>query len=431
MKLPILALLLLFQAATSTTPDPHRFHFLRTLAVSPSGASSAAPRACAALDGTTYEHARAGLADLRLYSAGAELPYALTRSDTPTASDQARVLNLGVRNHNVVFDLQMPHRPYSRVDLDLGLKDFIATARITGENTPNSSGTLLGTFDLFDFFTQGLTRNTTFTVAESSFPFLHVEIAFLGRGHGARDPYPEIVRGATIPPSRLAQTLYTTVAQTSTTQRILRESVVTFRVPAHVPIERVTFDLSGTGPRNFSRTVRIRAKADGDARASQEEVGGNISRLNMTEQGEKLQLESLSVPATVGSNGQVPATVEVGVDNGDDQPVGLSDVRLEMRERKICFDLPAGANSIQMLYGDANLQSPEYDYGRLFDTTTVFREATLQPEAANPAYTPPADTRTLTERHPEILWIALIAVILILGFVAYRSARSTPPPPAF
>ncbi len=431
MKLLIPALLLLLQTAVSTTPDPHRFHFVRTIAVVPQDAGADVPRACAALDATTFEHARGGLADLRLYSAGVELPYALTRSDTPTASDQARVLNLGVHNHDVVFDLQMPHRLYSRVDLELGLKDFIATAKVSGEDSPSGSRTLLGTFDLFDFFTEGLARNTSFSLAESSFAYLHVEISFLGRGHDARDPYPEIVRGATIPPSRLAQTLYTTVAQNSTIRRILRESVVTFRVPAHVPIERVTFDLSDAGPRNFSRTVRIRAKVDGDARASQEEVGGNISRLNMTEQGEKLKLEALSVPATVGANGQGAATVEVGVDNGDDQPVGVRDVRLEMRERKVCFDVPAGSNSIQMFYGDAQLQSPEYDYGRLFDTTTVFREGTLQPELANPAYTPPADTRTLTERHPELLWIALIAVIAILGLVAYRSARSVPPPPAF
>ena len=415
MKLSVVALALLLQ--TPATPDPHRFHFVRAVEVEPGDSV----RACAVLDEAVYEHAAAGLADVRLFGGGTEIPYALTKSDTPTASDPAKVLNLGLRGHDIVFDLEMPHRLYSRVELDLDDHNFIAIAKVYGMDRPGEAGTLLGTFDLFDFLSDGLGRNTAVALAESSFPYLHFAITPLGKGHAARNVYPVIVQGAMVPPSRQAQTLYTSVAETSSLTKVGRESVATFRVPARVPIERVSFELGNGGPRNFSRTVRIRAKADGDARAVQEELGGDISRIDMTQAGEKLRVQKLSVPATVGSNGQAPATVEVGIDNGDDQPVDVREVKLEMRERKICFDAPS--SGAQMFYGDGALQSPQYDFGRIFNPASVVRTASLGPERANPEYVAPVDHRSLTEKYPELLWIALMAMITLLGSVAYRSAK--------
>jgi len=400
------------------TPDPHRFHYVRTVTVAPGDGS---PRACAALDGTLYAHASPGLNDVRLYTGATEIPYAVTVSDTPTASEPATVLNLGRRGHDIVFDLRMPKRLYSRVDLDLDLHDFIAIAKVTGMNRSGEAGTLLGSFDLFDFLTDGLARNTSVALAESSFPYLHFEITPLGKGHAVHDIDPIVVRGAVVPPSRQAQTLYTTVAATAEIKREQRESVTSFHIPAHLPVERIRFELGDGGPRNFSREVRIRAKADGDAAAAQEEVGGTLSRIDMTDEGQKLHLETLTIPATVGSNAQVPASLEIGVSNGDDQPVDIRAVKLEMRERKICFDAPAGP--VKMFYGDNTLPAPEYDYGRIFNTSSSARQATLESETPNPAFAPPADQRSFTARHPHLLWTALIAVIAILGLVAFGSAK--------
>jgi hypothetical protein len=123
----------------------------------------------------------------------------------------------------------------------------------------------------------------------------------------------------------------------------------------------------------------------------------------------------------VGSNAQTGAIVEVAIDNGDDQPVDIKSVKLEMRERKICFDAPSAP--LTMFYGDDELQPPQYDFGRIFDPASPVRLATLGAEQANPAYQPPVDRRTLFERYPELLWIALMAVITVLGTIAYRSAK--------
>jgi hypothetical protein len=66
-----------------------------------------------------------------------------------------------------------------------------------------------------------------------------------------------------------------------------------------------------------------------------------------------------------------------------------------------------------------------YDYAKLFAVSDKAAEATLGPEVLNPVFhPPPEEQRPFTERHPEVLWIALIAVICVLGMVALRSARN-------
>ena len=49
----------------------------------------------------------------------------------------------------------------------------------------------------------------------------------------------------------------------------------------------------------------------------------------------------------------------------------------------------------------------------------------LGPERLNPEYRPlAAEEKPVTERHPEVLWVAVIVVICGLGLVALRSARN-------
>jgi hypothetical protein len=117
--------------------------------------------------------------------------------------------------------------------------------------------------------------------------------------------------------------------------------------------------------------------------------------------------------------------VEVAIENGNDTPLPLTAIRLEMRQRKICFDAPA-AQPLTLFYGDPALTAPQYDYERLFSLSGVTRAAQLSPEQLNPAYRDRPDSRPLTDRHPHLLWIALLVVICILAIVAIRSSRTIP-----
>ena len=137
--------------------------------------------------------------------------------------------------------------------------------------------------------------------------------------------------------------------------------------------------------------------------------------------------QQLSVPAVLGANLQHAARVWIEIENGDEQPLPIAAVRLEMRQRKICFETPAaGGASLALFYGDSRLDAPEYDYARLFVASRAALAAELRPEGLNAKYRAPAAVvRPFAERHPEMLWIALIAAICALGMVALKAAKSS------
>ena len=422
MKSAILLALLLWQAASSLEPvtsDPQYLRYQRTINPSSAGQS------CAVIDPQIFPHAAPSLRDLRLYQAGREVPYAITVSVPQQAdSDVGQVRNLGLRGRNMVFDVEMPNRPYTEITLDLAGQDFLATATVSGTRDPNySNQTRLGEFTLFDLTSQHLSRNTTLHLQETSLPYLHIELAVSpATGNRSFTATPEMVRGVTVPPSREAQSLYTTAATTTTIAQRGRQSVATFVLPERIPVERVSFDLVPTYKANFSRDVRISDRPEGSNPVS-ESLAGTILRVHLTQAGREIRHEQLSVPAILGSNMQSGATVEVAIDNGDDTPLPITAIRLEMRQRKICFDI-AAADALTLFYGDPALSAPKYDYARLFSLSDAMHTAQLGPEQLNPRYHDRPDARPLTDRYPHLLWIVLLVVVCLLAVVAIRSSKT-------
>lgn len=403
-------------------------------------------QACAVLDAQIFPHAAPSLTDLRIFptqGGGREVPYAITLSQAMTEDTQtARVLNLGgggSHGGRIVFDLEMPERAYTGVTLNIdpAVHDFLATATVSGMNAlgDEAKATALGSFTLFDLATQRLSRDTTLPLSESTFRYLHVVLSVAAApGAGSAVGFtPAMVRGAEVPPSRSAQILYTTVAETSNVTTLGRESRATFEVPVRVPVERVSFVLAPGYKGNFSRDVRVSAMAEAAKGAEEdrrvvlpEVVSGSILRVHTNEAGREIRSEQLGVPAILGANLQQPAKVEVAIENGDDEPLPIAAVRLEMRQRKLCFDVPVGAApGLALFYGDPVLVAPVYDYERLFRPSEKPLDAGLGPEMLNPRFQPrPEEERPFTERHPEVLWIALIVVICALGLVALRASRN-------
>lgn len=404
-------------------PKPEPRHFLYTRAVTVAGGGVG--QACVTLDAAVYAHAAASLKDVRLFAGTREVPYALTLSE-PVEADRvaSRMMNLGMREGRIVFDLEMPPRPYTAVVLDLATHDFVAGAEVSGTNAVGETATKLGTFTLFDLGARHLSRDTTLALQETSFRVLHVELtmrAAPGSRLGAVGP--EMVLGATVPPSREAQTLYTVVAQSRTVVQRGRETVISQTVPARVPVERVSFALEPGYKGNFSRSVEVRGRADGSSEEGVERIVGTIERVRLEERGREIRQERLSVPATLGVNLQEGATVEVAVENGDDPPLPLAGVRLEMRERRLCFPSTDPAR-LDLFYGDAALAVPVYDFARLFSPGLGVGVGRLDAEERNAGYVVRvAAAKSLTERHPELLWVALLGVVCVLGVVAVHSAR--------
>ncbi len=458
------AALLLQAAAGPPVAQPRYMRYMRALSVpQPSG------QGCATLDADTFAHAAPSLIDLRIFPSAAqaaggaalrEVPYAITMSESANQdTTEARVLNLGENGRSISFDLQMPQRPYSTVDLELdpALHDFLGTATVVASDQLGAKARTVsfGSFTVFDLTAQHLSRSTRLMLPESTFPYLRVTLAMSDAPggdapqSGAARFVPSVVEGAVVPPSRETQAIYTTVEQSGGAAVSGRESVARFEIPARVPVERIAFVVAPGFKGNFSRDVRITATAERPTKGSRatgvsavnsdaggmeedtrppvpEVVTGTILRVNANEAGRQIATEQLTVPAVLGANLQQPAKVEVAIENGDDQPLPIVGVKLEMRERRLCFDTSAAAaGQIALYYGDPALFAPVYEYERLFTPAEKPVAVALGPQLANPDFRPrPGPPLSFTERHPEVLWIALVLAIAALGLVALRSGKS-------
>jgi hypothetical protein len=416
-------ILLLVMAAA--TPEVRYFHYDRPVAA-PAGRAG---QTCAALDAAVFAHAAAGLGDVRLYrgtgSESQETPYAI-REAVPMEERPKEIapLNLGHHGVHTTFEAVMPAGRYSDVELDITAKDFIATATVTGAQTETGrEGTELGFYTIFDLTGQKLGRSTVLHLPESDFRYLYFSIDGPVK--------PEDVAGLSVERGA-AKLQYVTVADTNQVTQKGKQSVVTFKVPGQVPVERIEF-VVGSQPQNFSRDVTVKAKPviagkqETDAEPpAQVETAGNLLRLHTTRDGHRIDEEHLAIDAPWVGFGDAESTWTMIVDNGDDPPLAIEDVKLEMAERQLCFDAEAGA-SYMFYYGDAALAAPRYDYAKLFVPDTNAAQVTFGPEKENPQYKKRPDARPFTERHPALLWVTLIAVVLVLGAVALRTAKQSAP----
>jgi hypothetical protein len=398
------------------TPQIRYFRYQRPIQNTP----QQAVQTCVVLDPAIFAHAAPQLTDLRLYQGDAETPYVIHRDAPVEAADRPiALLNLGRRDGQIVFDAAMPEGTYSDLQLPVTARDFIATVTVYGsQSSAERPQTKLGIYTIFDFTRQRLGRSTVLHLPPSNFPYLHLSITGPLR--------PDEVAGLSIArlPGSLPQ--YQTVTESSLVQQKGRTSIIEFTVPAHVPIDRVSFTPAAT-PAQFSRDVTVSvapaSPPSSDDREPPQPVTsyGNLLRVHSNQSGHRIDEEHLAVDAPPESSA-APSKWTITINNGDDAPLNLQSVRLQMIERKLCFQADGNA-SYMLFYGDPALSAPQYDYARLFTLQANAAVAAAGPEQLNPNYQPRPDQRPFTERHPILLWFALIAVIASLGFIGVRSAR--------
>jgi Protein of unknown function (DUF3999) len=413
---------LVLLAVAAVTPQPQYFRYERPLTVAPASAGTA--QACFVLDGGVFARAATGLADLRLYRDTTETPYAIREAAQAEPTQQEiPPLNLGHKGAHTTFEAVMPEGRYSDIDLDIAEKDFIATVAVTGAQTEGGrEGTELGLFTIFDLTGQKLGRSTVLHLPESDLKYLYFSI------EGAVKPAD--VHGLSIRREPARQTPYVTVAETSQVAQEGHSTKAEFKVPAHVPVDRVEFAV-GEAAKNFSREVTVKATAVPAAPLRSDEeppqpvvATGNLLRVHGVHDGHQIDEEQLTIDAPWFNFGDDATNWTVTIDNGDDTPLAITAVRLEMAERRLCFDAAPGAK-YTLYYGDPVLTAPRYDYATLFAAEKNPALAQLGPEQPNPEYRARPDERPFTERHPGLLWAALILVIVVLGMVALRTAKGT------
>lgn len=386
-----------------TSPAIFYFKYQRQI-----GTASASGQHYAVVDETVWQHALPNLDDLRLYAAGKEIPYARRTmwGSRETEQKTVRLLQPGTLSGKTQFLLDMSGVPeYDRITLTLSTKNYVAHARVEGQD--DSHGTQwanLGTTTLFDLSEERLGHNSTLQIPVSTYKYLRVTVDGLVK--------PSDIQSVTAGIERAQEAVWRDLNSELKRTQEGNDTVLTFAVPENVPVERVMLAVD-PAQGNFQRAIEMQSNKGSTTAV------GEISRIHMQRSGGKIDVDQTWLSLSATSLGQL----RVVIHNGDDAPLRITRARLQQYERRIYFDCDAGA-SLGLYYGDQKLNAPVYDYAKLFQSDVSAGQVQMGAEEANTGYTGRPDDRPWSERHPAVLWAAILAAVAILGGIAVRSIKT-------
>jgi hypothetical protein len=387
-------------------------------------APSAAPETCVALPLELLPHAAPQLEDLRLMAGDREVAYQLRISSdvAEQVGRPAQILNLGKRDGAISFDVDMTEPRYSRMLLKMARSHFSVLVHVTGIDRPGEAGVAFPEIAYSSDTPEDEPQIKLILLPESDFRYLHFEIQTL-----ALEPVtPRDIAGVDVLVESAEPPRYVQAALASGPQQKPHETIYEFAVPANVPLDRLSFT-SDDPNAVFSRTADLERFP-----SSPSQIAATVEEAGTAKRATPVQSEGITL-ARLPDTKRQPQTIHLGlgamssastvrltVQNGDDAPLALHGITLEMRERRVCF-LRKANTSYTLRYGDPSLGPPRYD---LTPIEAVAADASISTLGAERALTPEtAAERPFTERHPVMLWVALIIVVGTLGVVALRSAK--------
>jgi hypothetical protein len=363
---------------------------------------------CLVVDETIWPHARPDLADLRLFAGERETPYILVTKYGSLEQDrqELRVFQQSSLGGKTQFLIDMTGiAEYDHVSLKITARDYVAHVRVEGADDLHSQRwAVLGDSIIYNLYRDNLGSNTTLRLPRATFRYLRVTI------DGPVNP--RDVAGAASEVRREERPTWVDLSPAPQQVQQGKDTVITFAVPANVPVERVSLDVDPAQP-NFRRDVEIQDETGRSLGSSE------INRIHMVRAGRRIDSEQYQASLY----GVVAKTIKVIIHNGDDSPLKLTGARLQQQQRRIYFDAP-GTGDLTLFYGDEKLEQPVYDYAKLFQELPSAPIALPGPEKANAAYTGRPDERPWSERHPAVLWTAIVTAVLTLGALALRSMKT-------
>ncbi|HKW75336.1 MAG TPA: DUF3999 family protein [Terriglobales bacterium] len=361
-----------------------------------------------AIDETVWQHARRGLGDLRLNNGTTEIPYALAteRGSSRNERKDVRVFQQASLRGKTQFLIDMSGvAEYDHVELKLGTRNFVAHAMVEGQDDLHGQNwARLGESILYDLSKENLGRNMVLRLPRSAYKYLRVTIDGPVK--------PEDVAGASSELRQEEKPVWRDVSAQPQVENKDKQTTLTFTLPENVPVDEIVFEID-PAQRDFRRDISIENESGGYLGS------GEISRVHMVRSGLKIDSDDHEVSlAEVGQK-----QLKVVIHNGDDPPLKLNSAHLKQYERRLYFDAPV-KSTLTLYYGDEKLDSPVYDYAKLFLKDRNAQEAQFGAEAQNQAYTGRPDDRPWSERHPALLWGAIVAAVLVLGSIALKSMRA-------
>ena len=340
-------------------------------------------------------HAAPSLKDLRLYQGGrgASLCHHAQRAGAAGWRPLPAFMNLGTRGHTIVFDLAMPTSPLYRRRTSIFQVVTLSCDCHRHRRRYSAVFERDSSWELYSLRFDGAAplRQLHASFAGVQFPLSAccldcfgctrtraASLQVLGWSKGRRFR-PAARHSLSILLSLKIEVSFGRVA------RALRSS----RCRSVFLSSESRFVLAPNFKANFSRDVHVSDRPAGTPQSAAETIDGTIFRVHLTQAAREIRQQQLSVPATLGANMQGPASVKVTIENGDDTPLPVIAVRLEMRQRKLCFNAPT-TQAMTLFYGDAGLQHPEYDYPRFFVAARPYRYGAVRSRATESYLSCPA-----------------------------------------
>jgi Protein of unknown function (DUF3999) len=365
-----------------------------------------------------YPHCQPGCQDVRIVdSNGQEVPYVLQARHAPINLEEhaARVIEnsfVAGQYTQVIGDLGDRHPNYDRVKVETSRPDFIVWAEVALSNDAKNWRIVEARAPIARFRSRAVDGTQTIPFRGLSSRYIRVRIA----DPSAQFPVNAIrmlneeYQGAQ---TRNVAVAFAEEKSTDPTESTYRTTLASL----NQPISELQI---ATDTAEFYRAVRISGSSDGQEWS----YWGSGVVYRYHQRGTSRELLRLEFPETTGNK-----FLRVEVINGDDQALANLQVTLSAVPRTLTFKQAAG-QPYRLVYGNEKAFRPQYDLGRYFDSglsKPVDRVLALGPEEETANY---RDPRPFTERHPELLWSALGAAILLIGLTAIKALRSTGDPGA-
>lgn len=375
--------------------DRADFHYVRPLAVK-SGEASVRVEP----DGTLFAHSLPGLADLRIADAdGQTVPWRRLRSERGPRLEAVRVLNSGRQGHSAValLDLGAERQVRDRALLEIPDRGFVGRAVVRGADDRDGPFTRLSATGVYDVRGAQPARSTVAVFPASDFRYLLVSVTGVSRISGAR------VSGAKEQPRLLRREAKATTRRESGARTLITLDLG-FR---NIPVDELRITARA---KRYERPITILGSNEGQRFTPL--AAARIFRF----------AGSSSAPIPVGADHRY---IRIEIENGDDAPLREVEVSAWSRSRAILLE-GGHPPPFAAYYGSPHTAAPDYDFARLPRSALgTARPVPGRWGAAreNPAFEPPADTRSFAARNPILVNGALALAALALGAVGLLALR--------
>jgi Protein of unknown function (DUF3999) len=356
-----------------------------------------------------------GFADLRIVDdRGAEIPFLLYDKNVRTPIET---------RHGVIRENSFVPGKYTQLVIDLGEKtafhnaleietsetDFIDWVEITASDDANTWRIVKDRAPISGFRKENIAGGRLVHYSDNNARFLRVHIFESAR------QFP--VSAVEIFFSReFREPIRTSIPSQFTPDPTAPATVsrwVTDLGPGSFPVSGVAID---TLQSEFFRVVHMQNSEDGQE--WRDYFSGEIYRYKQREK----RAESLRVFSHEGWHRRF---WRIEVVNGSDAPLADAKPTLLADPHLVLF-YPQPGRSYRLIYGNSAAKVPQYDLSRTFDyhAEPSAQVVTLGEEEPTSNY---LDPRPYTERHPRLLWLALVFAVALLAYTAFRALRAPTP----